>query len=43
MFFNVCTVPDGHRISISSTVFAVPSPKCTGPALEEAYPDEWDL
>ena len=35
--------PDGQRISISSTVFAVPRPKWTGPALDEAYPDAVDL
>src|SRR5436309_16133702 len=27
--FNTCTVPLGHSISISSTVSALPNPKCT--------------
>jgi hypothetical protein len=43
IFFSTCTVPEGHRTSTTSTMLAAPSPKCTGPALEDAYPDAVDL
>jgi hypothetical protein len=36
MFLRTCTVPDGQRTSISSTFVIAPSPKWSGPALEEA-------
>ena len=39
-----CTIPEGQRISTRLADAAPPSPKCTGPALEEAYPaanDTW--
>ncbi len=33
---SCCTWPDGQRISIRSTDASAPSPKCIGPALDEA-------
>jgi hypothetical protein len=36
--FIVCTVPEGQRISTNSADVFAPSPKCTGPALDDAYP-----
>src|SRR5258708_31891648 len=35
---SFCTMPDGQRISTRSADLFDPRPKCTGPALDEAYP-----
>ena len=37
-FESFCTMPDGQRISTSSADLFEPRRKCSGPALDEAYP-----